>query len=166
MKGTFFKIFTSIILLIVMLLQISPVLASHPYSPERRISTIHSSTESESFCVDVKNTSRVTYTTAIDTLKTVLYNSDDGWDQLNNGKIDFVAASGGQNCSDMTSAILSIYEFRYYVLDNPEDFSGGTTPVIDCSTNCVKRYSPTSVSGHTHYAYGHATNPAWPTKAA
>ncbi|WP_127533583.1 hypothetical protein [Paenibacillus kobensis] len=154
MTRTLFKLFT--ITFILIMLQISTVQASHPYNPERHIPSIHSSTDGESFCVDVKNTSRVTYTTAMNTLTTVLYNTDDGWDELNNGKISFVGHSSGQNCSDMTSTLLSIYKFRYYVLDNPEDFSGGTSAVIDCSTNCVKRYGPTSVSGHTHYDYGHA----------
>ncbi len=142
-------------LIILMFLSTSLAYASHPYNDPggRHMKSLHSSTDSEYWCADVTNTSRVTLTTANDTLWTVL-NDSTGWDQLSD-KVWFVGSySESGSCSEFSSSYLATRVFRYIVYNWPEDFSGGSTQQISCSTNCVTRSNPTYVNNHNHYDYG------------
>lgn len=122
----------------------SSAYANHPYTPKRHIVDTHSDSEHEHFCVDTKESS-VSVTTAYQNLKDILYSRN--YDGLAGDKIYLVSNGYNEQCSDISSQYIDIYDLRYYIESN-------TSPRCDGTSSCIVRYGATTQpDGHTHYTH-------------
>ncbi|WP_152570726.1 zinc metalloprotease [Paenibacillus tyrfis] len=138
-------------LLCLFLVSASAASAHFSYSPQRHITSTHSSDVKEYFCVDATDSNvPISTVDAYKAVKEVLYSKN--YDGLANNKIYFIQGGAGETaCKNMTSEQLSSTPFRYYIQDS-------TKPLCDGTSSCVVRYGEVKQSdGHSHYDYGVAT---------